>query len=371
MAKKLDHTARLRAWTHGRQMLAHAATKPMDALRAVVGVYSSQPSAPLSLLARSRALTAEQFRALETNREVIRLPAMRGSIHLVPWDDAPLIFAATSAPFEKHLGRLEIAGVSLADYRKLVPRLLDAMREPRTAEELQDAVPIEGKLVVLVRMMSLEGLAVRVGTSLRSDRFSYVSTEKFFGRALGKRDRMEARVWLAERYLRGYGPARVKDFAWWAALTQRDAKAALADVPTVDVGEGHLLPPDLADAFENVTPLDADIVDLLPKWDSYTMGLAPDGRQRFLDDANLVAAYSKAGTGGAGATSGDGLPLLLRAGKAVATWSHRFDRDRMTVDVKPFPKERVARASLGRELDATGEMLGADSVTTPAPTSDA
>lgn len=334
----------------------------MEALRAVVGVYSSQPSAPLSLQARTKSLTTGQFRALEDKRQVIRLPAMRGSIHLVPWDDAALIFAATSFPFEKHLRRLEIAGVSLADYRRLVPRLLEEMTLPRTAEELQEAVPIAGKLMVLVRMMSLEGLAVRVGTSLRSARFSYVSTESFFGKPLEVYDRVKARTWLAERYLAGYGPARVKDFAWWAALTQRDARAALAATKTVDVGAGYLLPVDLGDAFADAAPLENGVVDFVPKWDSYTMGLAPDGRQRFIDDANLAATYSKAGAGGAGATSGDGLPLVLRDGRAIATWTHRFDRDRMSVQLKPFARERVAPAALANELEVVGELLGADDV---------
>ena len=362
MAPRADLATRLRAWTHDRQLLAHAAKTPMEALRAVVGVYSSQPSAPLSLLARTRKLTTEQFRTLEEKREVIRLPAMRGSIHLLPWDDAPFIYAATSVPFEKHLTRLEYAGVTLPEYRKLVPRLLDAMQEPRTAEELQEAVPIAGKLMVLVRMMSLEGLAVRVGTSLRSDRFSYASTEKFFGGQIEARDRTTSLVWLAERYLRGYGPARVKDFAWWAMLSQRDGKATLAALDTVDVGDGYLLTPDLADAFEKRRAMDDSIVDLIPKWDSYTMGLAPDGRQRFLDDGNLATAYSKAGTGGAGGTSGDGLPLVLRGGRAVGTWSHRFDRDRMSAEIALFPKERLAAAAMKRELDAIGDLLGADEV---------
>ena len=116
----------------------------MEALRAVVGVYSSQPSAPLSLLARTGKLSTGQFRELEEKRLVIRLPAMRGSIHLLPWDDAPFIYAATRVPFEKHLGRLEIAGVSRAEYQKLVPRLLEALREQRTPEDLRDAVPIDG-----------------------------------------------------------------------------------------------------------------------------------------------------------------------------------------------------------------------------------
>src|SRR5205823_3627579 len=136
-------------------------------------------------------------------------------------------------------------------------------------------------------------------------------------------------------YLRGYGPARVADFAWWAGVPRRRAAAALAGARVVDVGGGLLLPADEQDAFERVAPLDPAAVDVLPKWDAYTMGHAPDGRQRLVDDAHLALAYSTASTR-VGATAGDGLPLVLQGGRAVASWSHRFEGQRVRVTVTPF-----------------------------------
>ncbi|HEX2076618.1 MAG TPA: crosslink repair DNA glycosylase YcaQ family protein, partial [Longimicrobium sp.] len=140
------------------------------------------------------------------------------------------------------------------------------------------------------------------------------------------------------------------------------AAEALRGAETVDVGGGLLLPAELADAFASVKPLEPDAIALLPKWDAYTMGYAPDGRQRFVDDAHLRLAYSTAKMG-AGATSGDGNPLVLRGGHAVAAWSHRFSGDRMTVTVTPF--EPGAANSLPRDglFDEIGQLLGAKSIT--------
>ena len=80
-----------RRWTYRRQRLGRAAPDAATALREVVGVYSSHPSAPLSLHARCEALDAANFQALDA----ARLPAMRGSIHLLPRETGHL----PSAPF--------------------------------------------------------------------------------------------------------------------------------------------------------------------------------------------------------------------------------------------------------------------------------
>lgn len=70
-------------------------------------------------------------------------------------------------------------------------------------------------------------------------------------------------------------------------------------------------------------PFVADAIDLLPKWDPYTMGHAPEGRRRLVEDEKLCRAYTT-GQAGYGATAGDGLPPVLRGGRAVATWLQRL-----------------------------------------------
>jgi hypothetical protein len=112
-----------------------------------------------------------------------------------------------------------------------------------------------------------------------------------------------------------------------------------------------------AEAFDHVEPLEPDHMDVLPKWDSYTMGYAPDGRARFIEDRFLNRAYTSV-TGSPGATSGDGLPLVLVGGRAVATWAHRFDGNRLSVSVAAF--ERDTRAPIGEAtFQDAASLLGA------------
>lgn len=361
MSGRLARPERLRAWTHYRQRLGRAAVGPAEALGDVVAVYSSHPTAPLALLARSRTLDPAAFAALEQRRSAVRIPGLRGSIFLVPTATAPRIFAATRLPPVQHARRLHYAGLDPDEYERLKPRVLEQAREPVTTAALQAAIRLDARLMTAVRVMALEGLVLRLGSSLRSDSLRYVATEAWLGQPLEAVDPEASLRWLAEAYLHGYGPARVADFAWWAGVPKRRAAAALAGIALADVGGGLLLPPEQRDAFEAVEPLEADAVDVLPKWDAYTMGYAPDGRQRLLDDAHLPRAYSTARQG-TGATSGDGLPLLLHGGRAVATWSHRFEGDRMRVTVAPFEAGALAGADGEGVLGGVGALLGASAV---------
>jgi hypothetical protein len=357
VAKSPDLLERLRAWTYRRQLLGRAASDPTEALRSVVAVYSAHPMGPLALLARSRPFTAERFAEMEQRREALRLPGMRGSIFLLPADMAPRIFAATGQPLEKQERRLRYAGLDVAAYERLKPRILEHTREPTTPSELQAALGADASAVLAMRVMAREGLVLRVGSSVRVDRLRYVATEAWLGHPLEEADPAESLAWLAGEYLRAYGPARVADFAWWSGAGRRAAAAALAGVSVVDVGGGLLLPAEEQAAFEGVEPLASDAVDVLPKWDPYTMGHAPDGRQRLVDDAHLPLSYTTAGTK-VGATAGDGLPLLLRGGRAVAAWSHRFDGTRLRVEVAPFEPGALPPAIYDGAFDEVGKLLG-------------
>lgn len=313
-----DLLARVRAWSYRRQLLHSRADQPLDALRSVLGAYSSHPTAPLALLARTNGLDSARFLDMEQSRQAVRLPAMRGSIFLVPAEYAARVFAATRVPLESRTKNLEYAGVDLESYQELKPRLLELTREPVSPKALEAQVQSGMLMSVVLRTMSREGLILRVGTSPRSENWLYVSTEAWLGAPLQEVEREEALRWLAVEYLRAYGPARIKDLAWWLSLTQRQATETLAGADLVDVDDGLLLLSSDAGAFEAVDPLGDDDVAVLPKWDSYTMAYAPDGRARLVAGEHLRLAYTVKDRRN-GATFGDGVPLLLRAGVAVAT----------------------------------------------------
>jgi Winged helix DNA-binding domain len=153
--------------------------------------------------------------------------------------------------------------------------------------------------------MTRDGELLRVGAKgLRSNELRYVVVD------LDDADADEALAWLAGEYLRAFGPIRAKDFTWWAGVTAGRAKQALAAHETEELDGGLLIRAEDRKAFEKAKPV-KDAVDLLPKWDSYTMGYAPDGRDRFAHPDVVKQCYD---------FRGDGRPVILVDGQAAGTW---------------------------------------------------
>jgi hypothetical protein len=357
---KPEPLERLTAWSFQRQLLGARASSPLQALEHLTGVYSTHPTAPLSLQTRTTELAAAQFNALEQQRQAVRIPAMRGSAFLVPTSTADVVFSASSTPLEKLGPQLRYGGLDLDTYLRLAPRVLECCATPLTPAQLRTCLPVPEDVYMVARILARQGQVLRVGASLRTDQLKWVATAAWLGRPFEAVDRAEALAWLARAYLRAFGPARVADFAWWAGCTRRAATLAVSQAPAVE-RDGLLLLEEDTDAFDNVAPIDPCRVDVLPKWDSYTMGYAPDGRERFIDASFLKLAYTSV-SGSPGATAGDGLPLVLRGGRAVATWSHRFSGDQMAVNVAPFSEQAKAPIQEAA-FSAAAALLGARSLT--------
>jgi hypothetical protein len=77
-------------------------------------------------------------------------------------------------------------------------------------------------------------------------------------------------------------------------------------------------------------------------------------------DAHLPYAYSTAGNR-VGATTGDGLPLILVGGRAIGSWEHRLSGRRMTVALRPFgPRLLPAAGALEGAFGPIGGLFGVD-----------
>ena len=319
-------SARVRAFTYNRQRLGDPAGTASAALTAVVAVYSAHPTAPLALAARTGSMTAAEFRALETKRAAVRIPGMRGSAFLAPTESAAMVFASARLSAAQVAKRLQRGGMDAARYASAADRVVAAAATPRLPRELEEAAGVSGmEMSVLLRTLRFDGrLVARAEGSLRAANLRWVATEAWVPGALEVADPDAAAVALARAYLSGYGPARVADFTWWTGLPKGVAARALVEVDTIDVGEGLLLHRGDEAAFGSV-PAVRNTVDLLPKWDAYTMGHAPDGRRRFIHPDNQPLAYVRKGVVAPGQPNiglpGDGYPVVLVGGEAVGTWS--------------------------------------------------
>lgn len=324
----VELTDRLRAWSHFRQRLTEPARTVEDALRAVVAVYATHPTSPLTLAARTQTFTSDRYRRIDRARKGIRIPAMRKTLFLVPRGDAASIFTAVRLPSAEALRSLKRHDLSTQDYNHIAKRVLAAAREPVQAQELGDAAGIKGQpLGTVLRCLRYEGrMLALAGDSLMMSAHRYVAASAWAPEGLDAGDPSDALAWLAREYLRAYGPGRIADFAWWAGVTKRSAARAIEAHRTVDIGDGLLLSARDEAAFGRVKRL-RGTVDLLPKWDAYTMGHAPDGRHRFVHPDVQHRVYTPIGTG----LAGDGNPVVLVDGRAVGVWTYTL-KDGARVD---------------------------------------
>lgn len=332
---------KIRQWSHYCQLLGKRGTHASQVLQQIIGVYSAHPSGPLSLLARISGFTPADFHALDQHKLAYRIPVMRESAYLISHEQASQVFSATIPPetdpyWQKRYsqsGRL----IPADNYASWKQSILQAIAtEPLPIDAVQKACPqIPADIMKpLLNRMAYEGYLLRVGASgLRSNSIMYVSAAAWSGGEFTRVPTQEALVWLAAQYLSAFGPARVKDFQWWAGISAAKAKEAIAAHPTVEVEKGLLLPRHLLPAFEKYKAPNADQIDILPQWDTYTMGYAPDGRTRFVSPDKQVYLYGKLG-----ATGGNGVETILVNGLAHGTWRTKISGSKMHLQLNLFEK---------------------------------
>jgi hypothetical protein len=225
---------RLRYWSHHRQRLGKQGTDVAQVLRDIIGVYSSHPSAPLSLYARVKSFSEQAFYRLDDRQLALRVPAMRLSVFMLPKESAHLAFGAT------------------------IPPASDPYWQQRYSQK--------GRLIPRAHYATWRRKIIQIAVK----------------------------------------PMEAKDYL----LLAKDLKS-----------------------FERFKIPTKDCVDLLPQWDSYTMGYAPDGRERFVDPEMQHHVY-----GALGATGGNALGTVLVNGTAHGSWEFRFAGNQMHVKIRMFEK---------------------------------
>lgn len=355
---------RCRQWSYHRQFLGKQGANLTSVLNQVIGVYSAHPSGPLSLYSRVKSFDPKAFHALDLKRHALRIPAMRLSVHLVPRHTASRIFAATVPPATDPIWAKRYSQKGRAmppgKYETWKKEILELAFEPAPAKTFKDQTLIPADILkAVLNRMAYEGFLVRVGSkSLRSNNISYASASEWANDFLETVPIDKSRSWLAGRYLHAFGPARVEDFQWWAGITAGVARKAVTSQKTVYLGEGYVLLASDQDEFESFKAPRKDRVDLLPQWDCYTMGYAPDGRARIVDPDFQDRIY-----GAIGATGGNAFGTVLVNGEANGSWSFRFKGTEMAVTLGMFEKPNAKlKTDLSDRFDELAKLLDAKSV---------
>ncbi len=255
-----------------------------EAARALVGIQAQfLPAAALALWNRTSGLSnAAVEHKLYESRTLVKLWGQRGTLHLYASQDWPLLSGAlASRPdwWERQMNRSR-----LVPYEAMIARVEEMLRENETLgrKELRAAdlgLPPGafsswgGVFVTLVR----RGYACHARPLGSQGRFVHRS------RWLPHLEwdppsEEEANLEITRRYLRGYGPARDVDLAYWRGAAVGDARRWLAALGTkvaqVTIGGQAMwaLPADMEALAGSVPEREAWPVRLLYRFDPLLLG---------------------------------------------------------------------------------------------------
>ncbi len=310
-----------------------------------VGLHSTDYASPyLSCWARIPEFdAADLFRRLNTGDGLVRVNAVRNTVHVVHVADLPLVIAATG-PAVATVGRRSLRALTDAEVRAGVARLQAALEGgPLGSAALKAAVPdlaVDMRSWLLIAMG--EGEVIRADTPhARSNRSRYALTRSWVSAYAGPElPAAEARRRLIGRAVAAFGPVTEADLAWWLPATKAEVARALADLGAdarmlVVDGVRYWYATDLADA--PAPARESHGAWLLPYEDGLLKGyqdrswcLTPGLREVIFPYS--IAHWHPHGGGAPGPgphggvnTSGEARPSIWWAGRVVGRWEEHAD----------------------------------------------
>lgn len=341
---------------------------PEDVAAALAGIQAQiLPAAGLALWNRSAAgaSTYEEFSArLHDVRSLVKLWGQRHTLHIYATNDWPTVQAA----FSERLSwwEREAAQKGPADlpevYRQAISRVAALLRERgvmgrRDLRALEESLPQPllspwgGIFSALVR----EGHACHARWDEGEARYAH-RTHWLPDLDWSPPTPHDGNVSLAKRYFAAYGPASLRDFAYWRGLSVAEAQVVLRSIADCLV--------EVIDEDGNRLLLDASDVEHLAE--------APPARERWpvrllgrfdplllahkQKDWVVPAEFYTRAWRPAGHIEG----IVLDHGRAVGTW--RYDRGasgKMSISTFPFHRWSIrVEKAVAREAKAVARFFG-------------
>jgi winged helix DNA-binding protein len=335
---------------------------PLEAVAHLVGLQAQVPHDPYTALwSRLDGFRPDELSQLLADRDVVRIPAMRATIHLLTADDCLALRPVVQPVLDRELAsRRDLApaldGVDLGPVLAFAHERLTAtpLSTRKLREALAEAFP-DHDATALAYACRCRLPLVQVpprGLWGRGAAVTLTPADTWLGRPLAEPggDRATTGIdAMVLRYLAAFGPASTADVSTWCRLTgMREVTDRLRPqlVTFRDERGRELL--DLPDA-PRPDPDTPAPTRFLPEYDNLL--LSHDDRRRVVDRAWAAPLYDQDRLGWGS---------VLHDGRVVATWRHR--RDQATGDVDFTIKHRgplaaAVRTGIAAEAEQLVEFL--------------
>jgi uncharacterized protein YcaQ len=358
------------AWRLRRHHLTERApqSEMLDVVARIGGLHAQvMSSAELTLHARVDGLERDAVaNALWEERSLVKLWAMRGTLHLLPAAELDTWLGALGT-YDHYLKGAWLKAFDMTPEQ--LEQLIDAIGqaldgELRTREELGAEVArivgspeladkVQGSWGPYLKPASFRGRLCFGASDGQKVRFTRPDT--WLGRRIDTGEPDEALHEVTRRHLGAFGPAAREDLArWWSVQPAQGGRMlrALGDeVVEVDVEgtAGWMLREHAEEAAGEEPP--KRLVRLLPGFDMWVIGAARDAAA-LLDPAQKKRVYRDQGWIS---------PALLVNGRMDGVWKHERKGKRLTVTIEPFGKlPKWARKEAEGEAERLAGFLGGE-----------
>ena len=297
----------------------------VDVVRRLCGVQAQVNSAAaLAVAVRQADPDPDATTNALKNRDLVRTWAMRGTLHLLPVDDAAAYLTLLAGARTWHKGSWQKTFLTLDEMAVLTDAVTDALAggEALTREELVAAIKdtalaahVSSGWSTVLKPLAWQGLLCQ-GPS-QGNRVTFVRPGAWSPRWRPAASEDDAARHVIRQYLRAHGPATMATFDQWlirGATPKQRLRQWFADlgddVATVDVDgtTAYVLAEDLDELAATEPSTD---VRLLPGFDQYV--LAPGTADTTVLDAEHRGDVSRA--------AGWIAPVVISAGRVAGTWS--------------------------------------------------
>ncbi|REG29453.1 winged helix DNA-binding protein [Archangium gephyra] len=370
---------RVRAHWHRKQGLAEPLRTSVEEVVASTGWLRTLGGVDAYLAARARVpgLKRQQLDEAVAQSRLQVVPAVRGCMYLVPRPEVPLVLRIAEEQHRKKADReYEKAGIEPRELADVGEAVLKALRKgPLSTDALRKALPegtvralgdkgkkvgISSTLPPALRHLEFEGKLERTqeGGRLDTERYLWrLPAKNVFTGAKVPAEPVERHARIASLFFKQAGPTPLESFTTWAALSQREARAALEKLPLVPVAvEGvedglWVMEEELAALREPVPA--SESLAMLAFEDSY---LAFHGGPALFTDPKHHARKVPVWGNTKGGTLGDARYLFMRplldGDRLVGFWEYDVDAGAVVFGTfdKLAPKRRKAVEALAADV---------------------
>ena len=302
-----------------KQHLTSKCNNVVKCVEDIAGLNSITATTPyLSLFNRIKDFKKSMLdEEMYEKKRLYRLRLMRGTLFIVTRNFLPIAYSATIDRTQKRLaGFRKRYKLSEKEFEKLKDEIITVLgKGEKTAVEIRKDLETDMNISLILRLLMEDAPLLR-GKSLgtwKGEQFRYSLLPKNIKLRMNKE---KAKILLVEKFLETFGPATLRDLAWWSGFSKKQSKKILEKIETVDIGKGLLLLKKESKKFENFKVGKENLL-LLSAFDQYIITYKHSICPRIVNEEYLNNIYNE---------YGELHNPTLRNGRIIGRWYEKEGR---------------------------------------------